>query len=352
MDTDRTIKPPLRDMNQPVQSDIDLRRKLNDLIRSYWMTQALFVAAELDLASHLKSGPLTPAELAERTGAQADAIYRILRALSSAGVFREDDEDRFGLTPLADVLGSSGGRAYARLHGQELYRAWAHMLETAQTGKPAFIQEHGASLFEYLQKHPERGQIFDQAMTGHHGDETDPMLDAYDFSGFREVVDVGGGNGSLLVGALTRHPEMKGVLFDLPQVVERSRAELEGAPVADRLRIVSGSFLDPDSIPAGSDAYVLRHVVHDWNDESTRTILGHARDAAAPDGRVLVVEMVIPPGNDPYFGKWLDLMMLAYGGKERTVREYRELYDQAGLELTRVVDCGIGISVVEGMPRT
>lgn len=337
-------------MNTPAQSGgADLRRQLNDMIRSYWTTQALFVAAELGIAAHVADHPRSPEELAERTGARPDAIYRVLRALASLGVFHEDAEGRFGPTPLAEVLGSEGGRAYARLHGQELYRAWGHIMDTVNGGQPAFIQEHRAPLFEYLKNNPPRGQVFDEAMTGHHGDETDPMLDAYDFSGFREVVDVGGGNGSLLVGALNRHPHLRGILFDLPAVVDRAREDIEAAGMKDRIRLAGGSFLEAGSIPSGADAYVLRHVVHDWDDDHTVTILRHTRQAAGTGARVLVVEMVIPPGNAPYFGKWLDLMMMCYGGKERTQREYGELFGRAGLELTRVVDAGAGISLVEGI---
>lgn len=337
-------------MNTPAQSGgADLRRQLNDMIRSYWTTQALFVAAELDIATHVADHPRSPEELAGRTGARPDAIYRVLRALASVGVFHEDAEGRFGPTPLAGVLGSEGGRAYARLHGQELYRAWGHIRDTVNGGQPAFIQEHGAPLFEYLKNNPPRGRVFDEAMTGHHGDETAPMLDAYDFSGFREVVDVGGGNGSLLVGALSRHPGLRGVLFDLPAVIDRAREDIETAGMKERIRLEGGSFLEPGSIPSGADAYVLRHVVHDWDDAHTVSILRHTLEAAGSNARVLVVEMVIPAGNDPYFGKWLDLMMMCYGGKERTEREYGELFRQAGLRLTRVVGAGAGISVVEGI---
>lgn len=333
------------------EAQVDVRKQLNDLIRGYWITQALFVAADLNIAAHLSAGPLTPQELAMRVGALPDAIYRVLRALASIEVFREDDQGRFELTPLAETLGSSGGQAYALLHGQELYRAWGCMLETARTGTPGFNLAHGAPLFDYLAKRPERGQVFDRAMMGHHGGETTPMLDAYDFSTFSEIVDVGGGNGSLLAGTLERHARLRGVLFELPQVAGRARNEIAGAGLANRIRVVEGSFLEPNSIPRGGDAYVLRHVVHDWNDEDTIRILRHTREAASPAGRVLVVEMVIPPGNGPSFSKWLDLMMLAYGGKERTEKEYRHLFEQAGLQLNRIVDTNAGISIVEGIPN-
>jgi hypothetical protein len=143
---------------------------------------------------------------------------------------------------------------------------------------------------------------------------------------------------------------MRGILFDLPGVVERARSAIAGAGLGDRIDLAGGSFLQPGTIPEGADAYILRHVVHDFSDEEAATILAHVCRAAAPRGRVMVVEMVIPPGNDPFFGKWLDLMMMAYGGRERTETEYRTLFGKAGLELTRVVDTGVGVGVVEGVP--
>jgi hypothetical protein len=333
-----------------VEDSKDLTRELNDMIRGYWQTQAIRVAAELEVANILESGPRTPAEIAGICGADAGALYRVLRALASIGIFAEDSEGRFGLTPLAQVLASSGGQAYALLHGRELYEAWEHMLATVRGGQPAFIEAHGASLFEYMTKNPERGHIFDRAMTGHHGNEARPMLEAYDFSGFGELCDVGGGNGTLLISLLESLPRLRGILFELPAVATRARDSIAASGLSERCGIVGGSFLDPGAIPPGADAYILRHVVHDWNDADSAAILRNCRLAAEPSGRVLVVETVIPSGNEPNFGKWLDLMMLAYGGKERTARQYRALFADAGLELTRIVETAAGISVVEGRP--
>jgi SAM-dependent methyltransferase len=199
-----------------------------------------------------------------------------------------------------------------------------------------------------MSQNPDRGAIFDKAMTGHHGDETEPMLDAYDFSSFAEIVDVGGGNGSVLVGTLTRHPQLKGVLFDLPTVAVRARAAIESAGLQGRCRVESGSFLD--AVPTGADIYLMRHVLHDWRDEDAATILRNCRTAMRPGGRVVVVEAVVPAGNDPSFAKWMDLMMITYGGKERNETEYRRLFSDAGYELTRVVPTRAGVSVLEGVP--
>src|SRR5215831_18756790 len=199
-------------MRTPMAEPVDFKTQMNQLIRGYWTTQAIYVAAELRIADQLADGPKSPDELGEQAGVQGDMLYRVLRALASIGIFAEDGEGRFMLTPLADTLrGDSGQRAYARLHGQELYQSWGKLLEAVRTGDAGFVKAYGASAFEYFGKNVERGAVFDKAMTGHHGPEADPMLNAYDFSGFKELVDVGGGNGSLLTAILRRHSQMRGV---------------------------------------------------------------------------------------------------------------------------------------------
>ena len=327
---------------------VDLKAQMNQLIRGYWTTQAIFVAAELGIADMLAGGPKHPDELGRQAGVKGDMLYRVLRALASIGIFAEDADGRFMLTPLAETLrGDSGQRAYARLHGQELYQSWSRLLAAVRSGEAGFVEGFGMPAFEYFSKNPDRGAVFDKAMTGHHGPEADPMLDAYDFSGFHELVDVGGGNGSLLTAILKRHSQMRGVLFDLPRVVDRARQAMESAGLQERCRIVGGSFLE--SVPAGGDAYLLRHVVHDWRDEDAAVILRNCRIAMKPGGKILVVEIVVPAGNEPSFAKWMDLMMVTYGGKERSEKQYRELFLQAGLRLTRIVPTKAGISVVEGV---
>src|SRR6188508_3339557 len=214
---------------------------MNQLIRGYWVTQAIYVVAELGVADLLEDGPRAPAELAETTGANADLLYRVLRALASLGIFSEDQGGRFRLTPLADTLRSERGgqRAYAQLHGKDLYQSWGKLLEAVRSGRTAFVEAFGMPVFDYMSQHPDRGAVFDKAMTGHHGDETEPMLDAYDFSSFEEIVDIGGGNGSVLVGTLRRHPGLKGVLFDLPTVAVRARTAIESAGLQGRCRVES-----------------------------------------------------------------------------------------------------------------
>jgi SAM-dependent methyltransferase len=174
------------------------------------------------------------------------------------------------------------------------------------------------------------------------------MLDAYDFSSSGEIVDVGGGNGFVLIGTLTRHPGLKGILFDLPEVAGRARAAIESAGLEARCRVEGGSFLE--AMPAGADLYLMRHVLHDWCDEDAARILRNCRSAMRPGGKVVVVEIVVPAGNDPSFAKWMDLMMITYGGKERSEKQYRQLFSDAGFELVRIVPTRAVVSVIEGVP--
>ena len=314
-----------------------------------WITQGLAVAAELGLADLLADGSLSVEELAKRTGANGGGLYRLMRALAGVGVFERDADGRFALTPRAGMLRSGvhgSQRDFASMMGAEFQATWGELLHTVRTGEAGFQKRFGAPFFEYMTRHPDRHRIYDDAMTGVHGGETGPMLAAYDFSRFRTVVDVGGGKGLLLAAVLDRHPAVQGILFDLPAVADRARDVLSGSAVAGRCRVEGGDFFA--AVPDGADAYVLRHVIHDWEDRDAVAILRRCREAMHSDGRILVVEMVIPDGNRPHFGKWLDLMMLLVGGRERTEEEYARLFTEAGLRLTRIVPTEAEISVVEG----
>lgn len=325
---------------------------MSRLLTGYWIAQALHVAAQLGIADLLKDGPQTVARLAEATGTHGRSLYRLLRALASEGVFAEDVQGRFGLTPLGECLRSDAPhsqRSMAIMNGEEHYRAWGELLYSVQTGQTAFEKLYGQPVFHYLAAHPRQARIFDEAMVGVHGTETKAMLDAYDFSRFGTLVDVGGGNGSLLMATLQRNPSLRGVLFDRPDVIERARAGVKAAGVEDRCTLTAGDFFQ--TVPAGGDAYLMRHIIHDWNDEQCRTILRHCRKVVPPTGKLLLIESVIPPGNDPCFAKLLDLTMLVIpGGMERTEAEYRELLASAGFRLERVVPTASVIHVIESAP--
>jgi hypothetical protein len=323
---------------------------MNRLLTGYWVSQALYVAAKLGLADLLKDGPRPSDELAAATHSDPTALYRLLRALASVGVFAEDGGRRFALTPLAERLRSDlpdSQRSLAVMNGEEFYRAWGELLYSVQTGRPAFDKLFGRPVFDYLSQHPEQARVFDAAMVGVHGRETAAMLDVYDFAGIGTLADVGGGNGSLLAAVLRRHPRLRGILFDLPGVVQRARANLEAAGLAGRCHVVGGSFFE--AVPGGADAYLMRHILHDWDDERAAAILRNVHRAAPDGARLLAVEGVVPPGNGPSFTKLLDLTMLVIpGGRERTEDEYRRLFAAGGFRLTRAVPTAAEVSVIEG----
>ncbi len=326
------------------------QEKLGQMITGYWMSQAVYAAAKFGIADLLDDGPKSVDALAAASSTNEDALYRLLRALASVGLFCESGPREFSLTPLAEPLrsGVDGSiRPLALMTGDEQFRAWGEIVYSIQTGKKAFDKVHGKPIFEYLGDNPDKAQIFDDAMTGIHGRETSAIVDAYDFSGIEVLADIGGGNGSNLVEILQAYPEMKGILFDLPHVVERARERVEAGGVADRCELVGGDFFE--SVPVGADAYFMRHIIHDWDDEKSRTILANCHAVMPSDGKLLVVESVIPPGNEPFGAKFLDLVMLLIpGGKGRTESEYRVLFGEAGFELSQIVGTRTELSVVEG----
>jgi hypothetical protein len=322
------------------------------MMTGYWTSQSIYVAAKLGLADLIKKGPQSAEQLAAATGTQPAALYRLLRALASVGMFREDEQKRFAMTPAAESLASDAPhsqRALAIMVGEEHYACWGELLYSVRTGRNAFEKIFGEPIFNWLSKHPEQAKTFDLAMVAVHGRETAAMLDACDFSGIGTLADVGGGNGSVLRGVLERYPAMCGMLCDLPGVVERARPLIAAAKMSDRLQAVPTNFFE--AVPPGADAYLMRHIIHDWNDEQSRQILRNTRAAMGASGRLLIIENVIPPGNEPGFAKLLDLNMLVIpGGKERTEAEYRELFAAAGFRLTNITPTRADVSVIEGRP--
>jgi len=329
------------------------QEEMGRLISGYWMTQALYVAAKLGIADLLKAGPRSIDDLAAQTQSHPRSLYRLLRGLASIGIFAQNERNQFELTPLAELLRSDvpGSQwAAAVSSGSTFYRAWGEMLYSVKTGGTAFDKVFGSPVFDYLSNHPEEAALFDRTMVSVHGRETAAMLEAYDFSGIRLLADVGGGNGSVLTEALQKYPKLHGMLYDLPNVVERAKPLLAEASLAGRCQAIGGSFFE--SVPAGADAYLLRHIIHDWDDEKSLIILRNIHRAIGPSGRLLLVESVIPEGNEPSFGKLLDLAMLVIpGGLERTAEEYRRLYDEAGFRLTRIVPTSAEVSFIEGVKK-
>jgi SAM-dependent methyltransferase len=273
----------------------------------------------------------------------------MLRALASVGVFKQQPDNKFANSPLSTPLMRSADDsqwAMAVMMGEEHFAAWGELLYSIQTGRGSFRKVFGEGVFDFLGKHPEQAKVFDAAMTSIHGKETALVLDAYDFGQFPVLCDVGGGNGNTLAATLQRHPTIRGILFDLPHVVDRAKPNVHQHGVADRCQFVGGDFFQKIDVQA--DAIMMRHIIHDWDDEKCVAILKNCRAALKPGGKVLVVESVVPPGNEPGFVKWLDLTMLVIPeGKERTADEYRGLFAAAGLQLNRIVRTAGELDVLE-----
>ena len=324
-----------------------------NLTIGHWVARLIYIAAKLKLADLLKGGPQTADQLAKATNVQALALYRVLRALASVGVFAETKGGRFKLTPLAATLqtGVPGSMRGWALMINEKYTcdAWQELLYGVQTGENAFRKAHGVPVFEYLEKHPADLADFGESMTSLSGAENPTIAAAYKFSGIRTLVDVGGGHGSLLATILKANPKLKGVLFDQASVIARAQKDqhVTAKGIAKRCKLEAGSFFE--AVPAGGDAYIMKYILHDWNDEQCVKILENCRAAMNSKGRVLVVDNVIPPGNDPNWGKLLDIQMLIIGGRERTKKEFATMFAKAGLKMTRVVPTKCPLSIVEGV---
>jgi len=319
------------------------------MMTGYWQAKALAVAAELGLADLLRDGPRTAAALAEICNVDADSLHRLLRALASVGVFVQTEPGSFALTPMADLLRSDrpdSMRALARMYGSEQYEAWGGLLESVRDGGPAFDHAFGTSYFTYLAAHPEASSIFNDAMTGWTAQLSDAVVAAYDFSGSGRVVDVGGGIGLLLATILAAVPTLLGTLFERSHVAQQADAYLRATPIGDRCTVVAGDFFE--AVPDGGSFYVLAQILHDWDDDHCAKILRNCREAMLPDAKMLVIEQVIPPRNEPSLGKWLDLHMLVLlGGRERTEAEYASRLRAGDFELDRVIPTAAGASILE-----
>jgi hypothetical protein len=323
---------------------------LMELTVGAWVSQAVHAAAELGIADALAEGPLPLNELANRVGADSDALKRLMRALISRGVFRQHRDGRYDLTPLAETLRSDAPvstSGWARFIGSPQHREhWSLLAESVKTGKTIIPTLRGKEFFDYLEDDPEFAELFHHAMTSLSEVAETTIIAGYDFSPYSTIVDVGGGHGRLLAGILTTTPAAQGVLYDLPQVVAGAQALLRQQGAEDRVRLEAGSFFD--GVPAGGDAYIMKMVIHDWPDEQAVAILRNVRAAAGGDATVLLIETVLPDHDRDFPGKWADLEMLLVGSsRERTAAEYHDLLGRAGLRMTRVVQTASPYSVVE-----
>ncbi|MFI6442576.1 methyltransferase [Streptomyces sp. NPDC050759] len=324
------------------------------MISGFWVSRVIHTVAKLEIPDHLAESPATAEALAVKTGMHAPSLYRVLRAAAAAGIFEEDADGAFSVTPLGatlrkDVPGSLHAFAVTELGGGH-YRAWGDLMHSVRTGEIAFDHAHGMTIWEYFfERNPEDGQIFNASMTGLTGTVVEAVLEAYDFTPYRRPVDVGGGQGAFLSAVVGTNPEARGVLFDAPSVIAKAGPGLKARGVADRIETVSGSFFD--SVPGGGDLYLLKWVLHDWNDDDNRKILQNVRSAMPEGARLVVVDTVVPVGNELSPSKFIDLdMMIANGGMERTEQQFRDLFEASGFRLERIIPTHSPSSVIEGVP--
>jgi len=315
-----------------------------------WLLPSLYVAAKLDIASVLKGGPLTAMEISERLGADAPSLSRIMRALASQGIFRQTSGGRFTLNGMSKaLLDEKGSLRFMILHhlGPVNWNLMSNLEYAVRNGTDAFTDKYGKGIYEFLRDHPEEYALFDKSMSNLSDLGLGPILHAYDFSRFSMIVDIGGGEGFLLANILQNNPVCRGVLFDTPEALEKAPEMVGRYQVEERVSIVPGNFFN--SVPASGDLYILKNIIHNWGDEQSTDLLMKIRQAILPGGFFLIIEMVVPPGNQPSLAKLLDIQMMATlpGGKERTAGEYHALLEKSGFALTRIIPTISPICLIE-----
>lgn len=325
-----------------------------EMATAYWVSQAVYAAAKLGIADLLADCPKSCEEIASATGADGSSLFRLMRALASLGVLAMEDRNRFRLAEIGAPLqsGKPGSlRSMILTLGEEHYQAWGRILYSIQSGKPAFDRVFNTPLFEYLENNSQAADIFNDAMTDFTSQAALAIVIAYDFSPIGTAVDIGGGQGALISAILRSNQGMTGIIFDSPSVVGKARERIVIAGLAGRCQTIAGNFLE--SVPNGADAYLLKNVLHDWDDDSAIAILKNCRRAMNDFGRLLVIEVLLPESPKPSFGSLLDLNMLVMsGGRERTEAEYRRLFDASGFLLTKVIATMAPISVIEAIPAS
>src|SRR6266487_890628 len=328
--------------------------RILDMLLGMMKTQAIHEAVRLNLAELVKDGPRSVAELAEETQTHPVSLLRLMRTLEGLGLFAEVEEGKYGQSQLSHFLRPGvPGSMYdvASIHGALWqWRPWENFSYSLQTGKTAFDQLFGMSLFEYFASHPGEGAGFQQAMAGFSKQVHIPLAQGYDYSSFSTIVDIGGGFGGLLSTILRTHPQLSGILFDLPHVIDAAHEQTAAADIAERCRLVAGDVFQAREIPQGADAYIMKQMIKDWNDEAAVQILTNCRRAMRPGGKILVAEQLILPGQHMLPAKLIDLqLMVVLSGQERTEAEYRALFEKAGLTLARVVPTHSPYSILEGI---
>ena len=323
------------------------------IISGFWISRAVYIIAKLGIPDLLKAGAKTATELAVATDTHASSLFRVMRALASVGVLSCDSDERFSLTPLSETLvtnapGSLRWFAVSEL-GQEHYPAWGNLMHSVKTGEIAFDNFFEMDIWSYFQKNADDAAVFYNSMSGMTAAVNQTLRSAYDFSQFNKVIDVGGGHGGLIAEILKTNPNTKGVLFDAAEVINAAKDRLNEAGLGERCETIAGDFFE--SVPAGGDAYVMKWILHDWEDARAIRILKNCRAQMEPDARLIVVDCVVPETSEPHFSKFIDLNMLVMtGGKERTQKEFAGLLEAAKFKLLRVIPTDQPTSLIEAQP--
>ena len=342
------------DIQETIPPEVAASQHVFRLATGYIASTALYAAVKLEVAEHLAAGPLSAAELAAKTGAHEDALSRVLRLLASLGVFEEVGGGRIANNPASALLRRG---VPASVHNMALWmadgfhlRVYADAMHSVMTGQPAVDKTAGMPVFEYFAKDRELSEVFNDAMTAFSAVVIPAALEAYDFGGVGVLVDVAGGHGQVLTSILQRHREMRGILFDLEHVIAGAQPRIQQLGLEDRCETRTGSFFE--AVPEGGDAYILKHIIHDWDDDRAVLILKNIKRAMKPGGRVILLESVLGPENQPDFGKLIDLeMLLMTGGRERNEEEFKALFARAGYRLTRLVPTASPLAVIEARPE-
>ncbi|MFX1298452.1 MAG: methyltransferase [Promethearchaeota archaeon] len=324
------------------------------LIMGKMPTQLIYVAAKLGIADLLTSGPKSIDELAESTNTDSTSLYRVLRALVNMNIFAQNENNQFILTPLAEPLKSDAPdtvRDYAIMCGSDWHnQAWSNLSYSVETGKPAFDGRFNMKIFDFLEQNPEDSAIYHAGISSIDKLHTKLLSMAYDFSDLKTIMDVGGGYGALLADILTANPLLKGILYEQPEVAAEVREIIQKGKFLDRFQIIEGDFFQ--KVPGGADAYILKLIIHNWNDDICRKILENCRKNMEKNNKLLVIEAIVPKGNKEHIAKLLDIEMLIFtdGGYERTEEEFRALFTSAGFHLNRIIPTLSHLSIIEAQP--
>jgi SAM-dependent methyltransferase len=329
------------------------REKLMQMIHGNWVAQCIYVAAKLGIADHLKEGPKSSDELSHIVDAEPRALYRLLRTLSGLGVFHEEPDKRFSLTVMGELLSRESPNslnAYiVMINEKECYQSWGNLLYSIKTGESSFEHVFGQEFLKYVEKNAEFASVFNRAMVEKYRGVIPSLLKTYDFSGFNTVVDVGGGYGQLLIEILKSNPNTRGILFDLPKVIEGTGENITNSGVAERITLTAGDCFD--KIPEGGDGYVLKSFINNWEDDDAVKVLNNCRRAMNPGGKLIVIEPVLLPANEPDYGKLMDLQLLVLQkSRERTKEDFENLLRLSGFSMRSIFRTESEFSIIEAIP--